>query len=73
MYSFNKVNFSPQKIKSKSLGQNQVNLVNHLVKEAETLMEQAVRTNVILQKNNLKNCKIQIHLMILPYCFLILK
>ena len=66
MSSFNKVNLSLQKIKSKSPGQNQVNLVNYLVKdygftndEVGTLIDQAVQTNVIPQKNILQNCKIK--------------
>ena len=50
----NKVTLSSQKIKSKNLGKNRVNLVNYLVKvysftndEAETLIDQAGLTNVI--------------------------
>ena len=50
----NAITLSPQKIKSKNLRQNQVNLVNYLVKDysftndkAQTLIDQAVQTNVI--------------------------
>ena len=54
MSNLNEVTLPLQKIKSKNLGQNQVNLVNYLVKEysftndeVETLIDQAVQTNVI--------------------------
>ena len=54
MSNLNEVTLSLQKIKSKNLGQNQVNLVNYLIKEysftndeVETLIDQAVQTNVI--------------------------
>ena len=54
MSNLNKITLSLQKIKSKNLGQNQVNLVNYLIKdysytneEAETLKDQAVQTNFI--------------------------
>ena len=54
MSNFNKVILSLQKIKSKHLGQNQENLVHHLVKdysfsshEAEILTEDAVKANAI--------------------------
>ena len=50
----NKVTLSSQKIKSKNLGQNQLNLGDYLEKvysftndEAETLIDQAGQTNVI--------------------------
>ena len=53
MANLNKVTLSLRKIKSYNVGQNQVNLVNYLVKdyrftndEAETLIDQAVQTNV---------------------------
>ena len=52
MSNLNKIPLSLQKIKS--LGQNQVNLVNYLIKyysytndEAETLIDQAIQMNVI--------------------------
>ena len=54
MSNLNEVTLPLQKIKSKNLGQNQVNLVNYLVKEysftndeVETLIDQEVQTNVI--------------------------
>ena len=54
MSNLKKVTLSLQKIKSKNLGQNQVNLVHYLVMdynftndEAETLTDHAVQTNVI--------------------------
>ena len=84
MSNLNKVTLSLQKIKSKNLGQNQVNLMNYLVKdysftndEAETLIDQAVQTNVIRSVlfNRKPSNRIvkSVHLSMLLYCFLIPK